>query len=59
MMDDAIRRGYVFGWENENESEGSCVVISDPNYQDANWDRWRIEKRTDALWRLAPYLAIP
>jgi hypothetical protein len=59
MMDDAIRRGYVIGWENEKESEGSCVVISDPNYQDANRDRWRIEKRTDALWRLAPYLAIP
>ena len=60
MMDDAIRRGYVIGWENENENErDDSYVFSDSEYRDANRDRWRSEKRTDALRMLATYVAIP
>jgi hypothetical protein len=68
MMDDAIRRGYVIGWENENNgSDDDNCAVSDPDvsssarsyYRDANRDRWRSEKRTNALRMLAPYVAIP
>ncbi len=44
MMDDALRRGYVSGWESE---------------EDATLDRWRSEKRTNAVVALLPYVVVP
>jgi len=44
MMDDALRRGYIPGWENE---EGISL------------DQWRSEQRLNAVVALLPYVIIP
>jgi len=59
MMDDAIRRGYVIGWESVDGKRVSGPESGEKNSRDANRDRWRREKRLDALRMLAPYVAIP
>lgn len=46
MMDDAIRRGYVVGWETSDIG-------------DFDVDRWRSGSRVDAIRKLAPYVVIP
>mmetsp|Transcript_1480 Transcript_1480/g.3088 ORF Transcript_1480/g.3088 Transcript_1480/m.3088 type:complete len:385 (-) Transcript_1480:100-1254(-) len=44
MMDDALRRGHVSGWE---------------NYEEGALDRWRSEKRMNAVIALLPYVVVP
>lgn len=58
MMDDAIRRGYDIGWKNVDGKRVSGPESGEKNSRDANRDRWRSEKRLDALRVLVPYVAI-